>query len=234
MRIKRALTTGAMALAMAGTVLAPGSASAAPPAPSDDVSPSIIGGTYGNYGPAARLYRNGRETCSATIIAPQWILTARHCVGSGMTFRIGNPVASQGTFARATNYTNHSADLSLVRLDRSVQASYAQLASSNPTRGNTVNVYGWGATCRGNEAGCQSPRLKTATTTYYGISRDAYGGQALYLYRGNGITAGGDSGGPAVYNGTQVGVASTSNRSTVTNYTSVAAYRSWIRQVAGV
>jgi hypothetical protein len=34
--------------------------------------------------------------------------------------------------------------------------------------------------------------------------------------------------------GRQVGVASTSDRQSVTNYTNVTSYRSWIRGVAGV
>ncbi|MGK3207861.1 hypothetical protein [Amycolatopsis sp. MEPSY49] len=46
--------------------------------------------------------------------------------------------------------------------------------------------------------------------------------------------AGGDSGGPMLDDGVQVGVCSTSDRSGTTTYGSVAAGRSWIRQVSGV
>ena len=58
----------------------------------------------------------------------------------------------------------------------------------------------------------------------------------LYACRIDGIAAGGDSGGPMFADGRQVGVASTSVRSSVSNYTSLnnSSYRSWIRTNAGV
>lgn len=44
---------------------------------------SIIGGSNASSGPwAARLFVNGQQNCTATIIAPQYILTAKHCVSS--------------------------------------------------------------------------------------------------------------------------------------------------------
>jgi V8-like Glu-specific endopeptidase len=40
-------------------------------------------GTTASSGPwAARLFVDGRQNCTATIIAPQYILTAKHCVSS--------------------------------------------------------------------------------------------------------------------------------------------------------
>ncbi|WPO75479.1 MULTISPECIES: trypsin-like serine protease [unclassified Streptomyces] len=200
----------------------------------------IIGGGYASNAPwAARLFSNGRQTCSASIIAPTWILTAKHCVsGGGLSFRIGSlDQTSGGTMANGVSVYNHSgSDLSLVKLDRSVAGTYARLGSPGSVSVNqTVQVYGWGATSQcGSEINCQSRLLKVANVVVTGGCRDAYQGQAICARRGDGITAGGDSGGPMMANGVQVGVASTSDRQTTTAYTNVTAYRSWIQSIAGV
>ncbi|WP_420903289.1 S1 family peptidase [Streptomyces boncukensis] len=200
----------------------------------------IIGGSHAESGPwAARLFSGGRQTCSATIIAPTWILTARHCVSGGqLSFRIGSlDQTSGGTMANGTQvHTHSSSDLALVRLDRSVDATYSQLGDPGSVQvGQSVQVYGWGATARCNpEINCQSQFLKYANVTVTGGCRDAYQGQAICARRGDGITAGGDSGGPMMANGIQVGVASTSDRQTTTAYTNVTRYRSWIQSIAGV
>ncbi|KUH38795.1 MULTISPECIES: S1 family peptidase [Streptomyces] len=212
----------------------------APAAVSGTSVQPIIGGGYANNAPwAARLFSNGRQTCSASIIAPTWILTAKHCVGGGgLSFRIGSlDQTSGGTVANGVSVYNHaSSDLSLVKLDRSVSGTYARLGQPGSVSVNqTVQVYGWGATSQcGSEANCQSQYLKVANVIVSGGCRDAYNGSAICARRGDGITAGGDSGGPMMANGVQVGVASTSDRQTTTAYTNVTAYRSWIQSIAGV
>jgi secreted trypsin-like serine protease len=235
-----------IALAMAGAALALATAApqavAAPPEPGGGATPMIIGGGTASDAPwAARLFVNGQQNCSATIIAPQYILTARHCVsGSGTyTFRIGSlDQTSGGTVATGVAITRHSrADLAIVRLDRSVSATYSPLGTSSDVAvGQTVQVYGWGATCTGQpEINCQSRYLKYANVRVTSVScRDYTGGVAVCAQRIDGITAGGDSGGPMFASGRQVGVASTSDRATRTAYTNITSYRTWIRSVAGV
>ncbi|MEU2655658.1 trypsin-like serine protease [Streptomyces sp. NPDC007325] len=239
----RTYRIGASIAAAALSVLAlfaPAATAAEPPARADAVAVQpIIGGGHAQSGPwAARLFSNGRETCSATIIAPTWILTAKHCVtGGGLSFRIGSlDQHSGGTVANGVQTHTHGSDLALVRLDRSVTATYARLGQPGSVSvGQSVQVYGWGATSQcGSEATCQSRYLKVANVTVTGGCRDAYNGSAICARRGNGITAGGDSGGPMMANGVQVGVASTSDRQTTTAYTNVTAYRSWIQSIAGV
>ncbi|GAB3363798.1 hypothetical protein GCM10027360_29040 [Amycolatopsis echigonensis] len=63
---------------------------------------------------------------------------------------------------------------------------------------------------------------------------DGAAGVSVCATRGDGITAGGDSGGPMYANGKQVGVASTSDRQSYTAYINVTRYRDWIQSVAGV
>ncbi|MCQ6555186.1 trypsin-like serine protease [Streptomyces sp. C10-9-1] len=240
MRISRLIPALLAAVVSVLALLAPAATAAPAPVPPTAKAPQpIIGGGYAQSGPwAARLFSNGRETCSATIIAPTWILTAKHCVtGGGLSFRIGSlDQHSGGTVANGVRTYTHGADLALVRLDRSVSATYARLGQPGTVRvGQNVQVYGWGATSRcGSEANCQSRYLKVANVTVTHGCGDAYGGSAICARRGDGITAGGDSGGPMMLNGVQVGVASTSDRQTTTAYTNVTAYRSWIQSVAGV
>ncbi|MEV5428010.1 trypsin-like serine protease [Streptomyces sp. NPDC052701] len=245
MRMTRwAPAVAAAALSLLGLAPAAAAQASAPPgapavARDTAVQPIIGGGLASNAPWAARLFSNGRQTCSASIIAPTWILTAKHCVsGGGLSFRIGSlDQTTGGTVANGVSVHNHaSSDLSLVRLDRSVAGTYARLGQPGSVSVNqTVQVYGWGATSQcGSEANCQSRYLKVANVIVTGGCRDAYNGSAICARRGDGITAGGDSGGPMMANGAQVGVASTSDRQTTTAYTNVTAYRSWIQSVAGV
>nr|WP_243726722.1 trypsin-like serine protease [Actinocrispum wychmicini] len=214
----------------------------APAATAADSAPAIIGGGTASNAPwAARLFVNGRQNCSATIIAPQFILTAKHCVsGAGTyTFRIGSlDQTTGGTVATGTTITrNPSADIAIVRLDRAVQATFSPLGTTADVRvGQTAQVYGWGATCTNQpEINCQSRVLKVASVTVTSVScRDFAGALAVCARRGNGITAGGDSGGPMFASGRQVGVASTSDRATTTAYNNITQQRAWIRSVAGV
>ncbi|WP_414939994.1 S1 family peptidase [Amycolatopsis sp. cmx-11-51] len=231
------LLAGTAFMALLGST-APAATAAEP----SGAQPMIIGGQYAQSGPwAARLFVNGQQNCSATIIAPQYILTAKHCVaGSGRyTFRIGSlDQQSGGTMATGSTITRHSgADLAIVRLTSSVNATYAPLGTtSNVAVGQNVQVYGWGATSQcGSEINCQSRYLKVATVRVNSVNcGDYHGGVAVCANRVDGITAGGDSGGPMFSGGRQVGVASTSDRSNNTAYTNITRYRSWIQQVAGV
>lgn len=233
--------TAVVGAALALVMAAP-QAVAAPPEPSGGATPMIIGGGNASNAPwAARLFVNGRQNCTATIIAPTYILTAKHCVSSSgtYTFRIGSlDQTSSGTMATGVAITRHStADIAIVRLDRSVSATYSPLGTTTDVSvGQTVQVYGWGATCTNQpEINCQSRYLKYANVRVTSVScRDYTGGIAVCAQRIDGITAGGDSGGPMFASGRQVGVASTSDRATRTAYTNITRYRSWISSVAGV
>jgi secreted trypsin-like serine protease len=233
----RVLTAIAGAL-LAALTLAPAMASAAPEDP--NMSPMIIGGgNASNFPYAARLFVNGRENCSATKIAPTWILTAEHCVASAgtYTFRAGSlDQTSGGQLVTGNQIIKHpSADLALVRVSTSMSAPFSPLGGA-VSNGQTVQLYGWGATCTNQpEINCQSRYLKVADTRVTNVNgRDYRGGVAVSVRRINGIAAGGDSGGPMFAAGRQVGVASTSDRANVSNYTNINTYRAWIRTTAGV
>ncbi|AHH96733.1 trypsin-like serine protease [Kutzneria viridogrisea] len=208
-------------------------------------APTIIGGTEVSSAPwGAQIYWNtgGSEfdgfECSGTIIAAQWVMTAHHCQSSGgMHVKIGDVRFDQGTeVAVDKQYTSPNGDIALLHLSKAVTTTYMKLGSGDPSRGATNQIYGWGRT-QG-----QSPPasvLRTANVRVTGSSTDAYGGRAIASTGINGAAWHGDSGGPEVSNGVQVGVASTagnsgSNPQGSQNYASVAASRSWIRQTSGV
>lgn len=247
MSLVRSISRAAGVALAAVALVAPAAQAAPTQAPPTAPEPMIIDGRYAEstHG-AARLFQNGREACSATIIAERWILTAQHCVEGAhdaLSFHVGSLDQTQGQEVQGVAVEVHpSADLALVRIDRALQTEYAPLGDPGDAQvGETVQTFGWGATCTDRpEIECQSRRLKVADVTVTDTSCSDYrGGTAICANRGDGIPAGGDSGGPMFARGAdgqyvQVGVASTSDRSSRTAYANITRYRSWISSVAGV
>lgn len=234
--------TGVVGAAL-GVALFAAPAQAEAPAPAPDASPMIIDGHEADSAPwAARLFTDGQETCTSTIIAPKWILTAQHCVeGSSpeqVTFNVGDIDQTKGEKVTATDIQIHdTADLALVQIDKEVDTQYSPLGESGDvSNGDQAQTYGWGATCTDKpEAECQSQIIKVANVNVTDTACSDYrGGTAVCATRGDGIPAGGDSGGPMFAGDKQVGVASTSDRQQNTAYTNVTEYRDWIKEVAGV
>jgi secreted trypsin-like serine protease len=209
----------------------PGSA----PRPATMAAPPIIGGTPVTSAPwAASIYRSGGSfTCSGTIIAPTWVLTARHCVSSGITVRVGSVYRSSATTIGVSGYqVSPQGDLALVRLASAHNTTFSQLAGTNPPVGSTNQICGWGRT---SYNGAPSDQLKCADVRVTSTTcRDYYSGQAICSSRITGNAWSGDSGGPQRYNGQQVGVASTADGRSTQQYGSVPYNRSWIRSVSGV
>lgn len=248
MSLVRALSSVAGAVLAAAAFAAPAVAADAPPPPG--VHPLIIDGQPAQNAPwAARQFNAGKEACSATIIAPEWVLTAQHCVkdaGDDISFNIGSLDQTQGEKAQAKPggvHIHDTADLALVNIDHPVQVpQYSPLGDKGVAQqGKTVQTYGWGATCTDKpEIECQSQFLKVANVEVTNPAcQDYRGGPAVCAKRGDGIPAGGDSGGPmfaTTQDGqqVQVGVASTSDRQNETAYGSVGDARDWIKSIAGV
>ena len=151
-----------------------------------------------------------------------------------MSVRVGSVFRTSGGVVANVIATRNSpnGDISLLQLDRAINTTFSQLSSGFPTVGSTNNIYGWGRT---SFSGPPSTQLKTATVRVTSTNcRDAFGGRAICSTGISGVAWQGDSGGPQLAGGVQVGVASTGNGSTSQTYASVANSRSWIRSVAGV
>jgi secreted trypsin-like serine protease len=227
MRIR--ILGASLGTAMAAVLAIPAAAAAAPADPQN-----IIGGSTVASAPwAAAVFSGGSFTCSGTIISANYVLTARHCISGSMSVRVGSVNRSSGGTTRTVSSTSTRYDLALMRLSSPITTSYMPLSSAYPPVGSTNSLYGWGQTCY---SGCSaSTVLKTATVSVTTTNQtDAYGGRAIGSTRVNGNAWRGDSGGPQVYGGAQVGVASTADGQSRQYYGSVAYNRAWIQSVAGV
>ncbi|GGK34134.1 serine protease [Pilimelia terevasa] len=217
------------AAALAG-LSAAAPAAAAPPA---DPPQRIIGGenVQGDVPWAAAL----GGMCSASLIAPEWVLTAKHCATQpGATVSVGKADRTQGASFKVSSVSRSpKSDLALLKLERPVpDAQPARLAAADPAVGGTVAIFGWGRTC----TNCASTTiLKTAQMKFTRMEKDSVGAPVLYLDKITGSPWKGDSGGPAFVDGIQVGVLWAGNEGrNDAYYSSVANGRDWIRSIAGV
>jgi secreted trypsin-like serine protease len=201
--------------------------------------PRIIGGEDAGDAPWAVQVSwddTGFE-CTGTAIAAQWVLTSAHCVNTdngGMTVLIGSPNLGEGTEDTVDDKeVDPDGDLALLHLADPVQTKYAPLADEDPEVGSTNEIYGWGKT---SPTSGPSAKLKTATVQVTDLDcTDGMGGEAICSTGIDGTAFNGDSGGPEMADGVEVGVCSTGNERTKTQeYTSIAANRDWIQQVANV
>ncbi|TDD93931.1 S1 family peptidase [Actinomadura rubrisoli] len=229
---RRAITLiGAALVLLFGTALP---AAADGPRPPAGKAAPIIGGYFVTDAPwAASIYRSGTFTCSGTIVAPTWVLTAAHCVGSGLTVRVGSVYQSRATTINVSDYqVAPKGDLALVHLASAHDTAYSQLADADPPVDSTNQICGWGRTSTNgpfsDQLKCADVRV-TSTKCY-----DHRYGPAICTTKINGAAWSGDSGGPQRYNDKQVAVASTADGRSEQTYGSVAASRAWIRTVAGV
>lgn len=249
-----------LALAMLAAVAATSSIAQQRPATAESLRPSapaqrIVGGSITSTPQpwVAALLQNGQQGCGGSLIAPQWVVTAAHCVtgqANPTQVRLGSLNRTSGgqVIAIAQKFVhpsyspsniNGGNDIALLRLQTAVSGiTPITMGSSSPSAGTAVRLYGWGQTTpqAGGDRG--SDQLKQLDTQIIAASNCTNYRTGDLCVRGTTTATAcyGDSGGPALVNGVLVGATSRAggNDSTCgrTNalYTDVVYFRNWINQ----
>lgn len=172
------------------------------PPPPPSVQPQLVGGSAADLATwqASLLFHTATTDCTATVIGPQTILTAAHCVRNG---RLGSirlrDFSSDVTCTRHPNYegeSNHIFDIALCLIDtpipRRILDAYERvnLDSARPVAGDVIVLQGFGCVTK---SGPMADVLYVGTATIFGHPHE------INLIRASGESSlcEGDSGGSA-------------------------------------
>ncbi|RJQ71017.1 serine protease [Pseudonocardiaceae bacterium YIM PH 21723] len=191
-----------MAAAAAAIVL-PTQATTTESAP---VAERIIGGTNAteNYGFYVKLFSGSSFLCGASLISPEWVVTAKHCVDARPTsVRVGGTTLNSGEQIQIASMDSTSPDFGIIKLAKaSAQGTPIPITTNALATGQAVRIIGHGQTCPTRGCGSAPNNLQQLDTTLVNNSGCTASFQsAKELCVGDNTQRGacyGDSGGPLV------------------------------------
>lgn len=150
---------------------------------------------------------NYYSACSATLVGPKVMLTAAHCAGDGTYLRITDPAGVKGVQGQCFHApTNRGVvfDFAVCLLDRSIKASFAEIADQGPEVDDDVVLTGYGCTAS-DRSGGNNGTLKMGMAKVVATPTVKNPVFVTLGHPGNGdesALCSGDSGGPAFAQGT--------------------------------